>query len=54
MSQAEKRLEGMRNNPLGDWIIADVETVCRAFGIACHPPARGSHYDLSHPSYLKS
>ncbi len=49
MSQAEKRLEAMRNNPLGDWTIADVEAVCRAFGIACHPPARGSHYDLSHP-----
>ncbi len=50
MGRVEKRLEAIRNSPLGDWTIADVEAVCRAFGIACHPPTRGSHYDLSHPS----
>jgi hypothetical protein len=50
MSQAEKRLEAMRRNPVGDWTIADIEAVCRARGIDCVAPARGSHYDVSHPS----
>ncbi len=49
MSQAEKRLQQMRNNPVGDWTIPDVEAVCRSRGIACVVPARGSHYDVSHP-----
>ena len=50
MAQSEKRLEQMRRNPVGDWTIADVEVVCRARDIACVAPARGSHYDLSHPN----
>ena len=50
MTQSEKRLEQMRRNPVGDWTIGDVEVVCRARGIACVAPARGSHYDLSHPN----
>jgi hypothetical protein len=44
-----ERLDAMRRNPAGDWRIEDVKAVCRAFGVACVPPARGSHYDVSHP-----
>ncbi|HEX8417495.1 MAG TPA: type II toxin-antitoxin system HicA family toxin [Methylobacterium sp.] len=50
MSQAVKRLEAMRRNPVGDWRISDIEVVSRAFGIHCVSPTRGSHYDLSHPT----
>jgi hypothetical protein len=50
MGRAGKLLARMRNNAGGDWTIGDVETVCRAYGIACKAPARGSHYTLSHPS----
>ncbi|MDR7035628.1 MULTISPECIES: type II toxin-antitoxin system HicA family toxin [Methylobacterium] len=50
MGQAEKRLDRMRRNPVGDWTIEDIAMICRAYGIDCVPPARGSHYDLSHPS----
>lgn len=53
MSQAEKRLEAMRRNPVGDWTVEDVATVCRAFGLSCVPPKRGSHYDVSHPSQVE-
>ena len=38
----------MRTNPR-DWKIADVEIVCAAFGIACTPPRKGSHYKVKHP-----
>ena len=40
----------MKANPRGDWSIADVEVIARAFNIACKPPRRGSHYTLSHPA----
>jgi hypothetical protein len=51
MSQATKRLAAMKNNPRGDWQIGDVETVCRAMGVACEAPrGGGSHYTVSHPS----
>ena len=50
MGQAEKRLERMRRNPVGDWTIQDIEVVCAAYGIDCVPPGRGSHYGISHPS----
>jgi hypothetical protein len=50
MSKANKRLEAMRGNAAGDWRIADVELVCRAFGVDCTPPSGGgSHYTVSHP-----
>jgi hypothetical protein len=50
VSQAEKRLEAMRRNAVGDWTVEDIVVVSRAFGISCVPPKRGSHYDVSHPS----
>jgi hypothetical protein len=45
-----KRLERMRQNPLADWTIEDVEAVCREHDIRCSPPkGGGSHYKISHP-----
>lgn len=41
-------LERMRSNPAGDWTIADIEKLCRRYGIACRPPAGGSHFKISH------
>ena len=39
----------MRANPKGDWTIADVEALCREFGIGCRPSRSGSsHYKLRH------
>ena len=48
-SRGEKLLEGMRANPR-DWRIEDVATVCAAFGLACTPPRKGSHYKVKHES----
>jgi hypothetical protein len=50
MSQGEKRLQAMRLNPSGDWQIADVEALCRHYGIQCLKPSGGSHYKVAHPS----
>lgn len=50
MSKGEKRLEAMRLNPSDNWQIADVEAVCRTYGIECLKPARGSHYKVAHAS----
>jgi hypothetical protein len=49
MARGEKLLERMRANPR-DWRIEDVEAVCTAFGIACTPPRKGSHYKVKHES----
>jgi HicA-like toxin of HicAB toxin-antitoxin system len=46
-SRGTKLLERMRANPR-DWRIEDVATVCAAFGIACTPPRKGSHYKVKH------
>ena len=44
------RLDRMRANPRGDWKIADVEAVCREYGIECKPSRSGSsHYKVKHP-----
>jgi hypothetical protein len=41
----------MRSNPAGDWTIADIEAVCREYGVSCLPPrGGGSHYKVSHPA----
>jgi hypothetical protein len=39
----------MRQNPR-DWRIADVQSVCRAFGVSCTPPRKGSHHKVKHGS----
>jgi hypothetical protein len=45
-----RRLEAMRRNPVGDWKIADVEAVCREYGVNCLPNrSGGSHYKITHP-----
>lgn len=46
-----KRLEQMRANPKGDWTIADVEAVCRDYGVEGSPSRSGSsHYKVKHPA----
>ena len=33
------------------WSIADVDRICRAYGVRCTSPSGGgSHYKISHPS----
>ena len=44
---ADDLLERMRSNPR-DWRIGDVASVCRAAGVACTPPRKGSHYKVKH------
>jgi len=44
-----KRLVRMAGSPRAGWSIADVEAVCREFGISCEPPrGGGSHYKIWH------
>lgn len=44
-----KRLARMAENPRAGWSIADVEAVCREFGITCEAPrGGGSHYKVWH------
>jgi hypothetical protein len=43
------RLDRMRANPRADWKIADIEAVCREYGIECSPSRSGSsHYKVKH------
>ncbi|HEU0309653.1 MAG TPA: type II toxin-antitoxin system HicA family toxin [Sphingomicrobium sp.] len=49
MARGKKLLERMRDNPR-DWRIEDVIRACDAFGVACTPPAKGSHYKVKHSS----
>ena len=45
------RLERMRRNPAGDWTIADVEAICREYGVTCRASRAGSsHYKVAHPA----
>ena len=45
----DKRLEAMRRNPAGDWKIADVEMLCREYGVDCFANrSGGSHYRIIH------
>lgn len=47
MNKRIKLLEAMRNNPR-DWLIDDVITVARQFGIECRSHG-GSHHVFSYP-----
>jgi hypothetical protein len=40
-------LDDMGKNPGGDWVINDVQTLCRQTGLVCSSPKRGSHYKIS-------
>ena len=42
-------LERMRENPQGDWTIADIERLCREVGLTVTPPRRRSHYNVRDP-----
>jgi hypothetical protein len=45
------RLNEMAVNPRGNWTIANVEVLCREFGISCTAQTGGgSHYKVAHPS----
>jgi hypothetical protein len=37
----------MRENPLADWKIGDIEKVCKQLKINFRPPSHGSHYKIS-------
>jgi hypothetical protein len=44
------RLDRMRTNPRADWKIADVEAVCREYGVLVEPPrGGGSHFKAHYP-----
>jgi hypothetical protein len=49
VTSGEKLLERMRSNPR-DWRIEDVASVCRAHGVLCTAPRKGSHYKVKHAS----
>ena len=48
MTAAAKNLEGMRNNPKGDWRIEDLYVVATHWGLEVRSQG-GSHHVLSHP-----
>lgn len=51
MSKAAKILAGMRNNPAGDWTIADVRVVAGKVGLVSRRPGKGSsHETFSYPA----
>jgi len=44
-------LDRMKRNPVGDWKIADIEQICRAYHITCRAPSGGgSHFKISYES----
>lgn len=49
-----KRLNAMRANPRAGWRIADVEQVCKEYGVLCEPARGGSsHYKVAHPGMAR-
>ncbi len=51
MSAGDKLLGRMRANA-HDWRIDDIVAVCRANGMDCDPPRKGSHYKVKHVSMI--
>ena len=50
MTKPDRLLDKMRRNPVGDWTISDVQTLCRALGWHCLPPTGGgSHWKIAAP-----
>jgi UDP-N-acetylmuramyl pentapeptide synthase len=49
MVKKQSRLSRMRANPVGDWVISDVEKLCREHGMIFSPPSGGSHHFASSP-----
>ena len=47
------RLERMARNPRDNWVINDIEIVCRENGLECIPPrGGGSHYKVSGGGFM--
>ena len=46
MAKKISLLEKMRKNPKNDWVIGDVETLCRQNGLILVPPSGSSHYKV--------
>ena len=46
---ASDLLDRMRRNPVGDWNISDVETLCREHGLLFRF-GKGSHAHAKHPA----
>lgn len=46
MGKEIELLAKMKANARGDWVIRDVETLCRQAGLSCSPPKSGSHYKV--------
>lgn len=44
--EVPKKLEQMRENPVGDWSISDIGAICKKIGMELKPPKRGSHYKV--------
>ena len=49
MSKADKLLDAMRHNPVGDWTIDDIQRVCSQLGWQCLAPSGGSHWKVTAP-----
>jgi hypothetical protein len=49
MVKKQSLLARMRANPVGDWMISDVEKLCREHGLIFSPPSGGSHHFVSSP-----
>jgi hypothetical protein len=43
-------LARMRRNPVGNWTIGDVETICREYGLSFRPGKGTSHCHAKHPA----
>jgi len=49
MANENDLLERMRRNPMGDWIIGDVQTICKRYGFLFRPGSGTSHVQIKHP-----
>jgi hypothetical protein len=49
MAKKQSLLARMKANPVGDWMISDVEKLCREHGMIFSPPSGGSHHFVSSP-----
>lgn len=47
MAPKKPMLDRMARNPVGDWSINDIETLCRQNGLALVAPTSGSHYKVT-------
>ena len=50
MAKDNDLLERMRRNPVADWTIGDVQTVCKRYGFLFRPGSGTSHVQVKHPA----